>query len=307
MGIFLAVIVIIVLLFLDYRKRKKYQESEYYAVTKNSYESVHKDKGKYGEYLIYKYLLPLQGDKKFLFNCYLPRENGKTTEIDVILLHNSGIYVFESKNYSGWIFGTESQRTWTQTLPNGRTSRKEHFYNPIMQNIGHIKWIKNYIGDNYPIYSIITFSDRCKLQKIQLTSGLHTVINRRDVLSTVLSKSGHAGNCLNANDIQMIYEKLYPLTQVDDAIKLQHVEDILYKYHAETPRNVDSKGTIAIDSDGTGNNDMNYCPKCGAVLVKRIAKRGEQSGREFYGCSNFPKCRYIKNIEDETNNDQSIY
>lgn len=307
MSIFLAFIVVIILLFSEYLKRKKYQESEYYAITKNSYESVRKDKGKYGEYLIYKYLLPLQGDKKFLFNCYLPRENGKTTEIDVILLHNSGIYVFESKNYSGWIFGTESQRTWTQTLPNGRNSRKEHFYNPIMQNMGHIKWIKNYIGDNYPIYSIITFSDRCKLQKIQLTSGLHTVINRREVLSTVLSKSGNVGNCLNANDIQIIYEKLYPLTQVNDAVKLQHVDDILYRYHTKIPENEAKKEETAIDLGGTGNNDIDYCPKCGAALVKRVAKKGERAGKEFYGCSNFPKCRYIKNIEDETSNDQSIY
>ena len=63
----------------------------------------------------------------------MPRDDGETTEIDVLMLHTSGIYVFESKNYSGWIFGDEKSKTWTQTLPNGRGRRaqKERFLNPI--------------------------------------------------------------------------------------------------------------------------------------------------------------------------------
>jgi hypothetical protein len=83
------------------------------------------EKGKSGEYLVYKVLQNYEKDgAKFLFNCYLPKNNNNdTTEIDVIMIHNSGIYVFESKNYSGWIFGSEHQQKWTQTLP-GRTVRK---------------------------------------------------------------------------------------------------------------------------------------------------------------------------------------
>jgi len=39
------------------------------------------------------------------------------------------------------------------------------------------------------------------------------------------------------------------------------------------------------------------CPKCGSKLVLRVAKKGENAGNQFYGCSAFPKCRYIQNIE----------
>lgn len=39
-----------------------------------------------------------------------------TYEIDLIMISETGIYVFESKNYSGWIFGDEKQRYWTQIL-----------------------------------------------------------------------------------------------------------------------------------------------------------------------------------------------
>ncbi|MEE1279302.1 MAG: topoisomerase DNA-binding C4 zinc finger domain-containing protein, partial [Oscillospiraceae bacterium] len=39
------------------------------------------------------------------------------------------------------------------------------------------------------------------------------------------------------------------------------------------------------------------CPKCGADLIIRTATRGANAGKQFYGCSNYPKCRYIENIK----------
>lgn len=91
------------------------ESTTYYRQTNNSWVSVHGDKGKLGEYRIFQELKALRGHKRFLFNVYIPKEDGSTTEIDVILLHESGVYVFESKNFSGWIFGSESQKYWTQT------------------------------------------------------------------------------------------------------------------------------------------------------------------------------------------------
>ena len=122
-------------------RKKQYEKSSYYNITKKPYSIMKRNKGFCGEYLIYKYLSSLEGNKRFLFNCYVPKGDGTTTEIDVILIHNSGIFVFESKNYSGWIFGTETQKTWTQTLPSGKRSHKERFFNPIMQNKTHIKYL----------------------------------------------------------------------------------------------------------------------------------------------------------------------
>ena len=39
------------------------------------------------------------------------------------------------------------------------------------------------------------------------------------------------------------------------------------------------------------------CPRCGNALVLRTATKGERAGKQFYGCSSFPKCRYIENID----------
>ena len=122
-------------------EENNYYSSTYYMQTTAPYLEVTTDKGKYGEYLIYDCLKYYENTgAKFLFNCYLYKDNGQTTEIDVIMIHSSGIFVFESKNYSGWIFGNEKASTWTQTLAVGRgkPAEKEHFYNPIRQNELHI-------------------------------------------------------------------------------------------------------------------------------------------------------------------------
>ena len=88
----------------------KYDKTEYSKQTHASFLSVRFDKGKYGEYLTYNELKKIDGYKKFLFNCFIPKDDNKTTEIDLIMIHNTGLYIFESKNYSGWIFGSEFKK-----------------------------------------------------------------------------------------------------------------------------------------------------------------------------------------------------
>ncbi len=40
----------------------------------------------------------------------------------------------------------------------------------------------------------------------------------------------------------------------------------------------------------------NLCPKCGSELILRVAKKGANAGNEFYGCSNYPTCRYTAQV-----------
>lgn len=159
-----AIIIIVVLV----KKDKEYKNCAYYQITKHPYFSVKHNTGRYGEYLTYKYLKKFETNgAKFLFNIYIPKENGETTEIDVLMICKKGLFVFESKNYSGWVFGSENQKNWYQILPAGRgRSHKENFYNPIMQNRSHIKHLKAFLGEQVPMRSIIVFSDRCKLKNV---------------------------------------------------------------------------------------------------------------------------------------------
>lgn len=272
-------------------KRKKYEKTEYYIQTRNPYTSVNFDKGRAGEFYTYKYLMPLKGYKRFLFNLYLPKGNGETTELDIVLLHESGVYVFESKNYSGWIFGTESQQYWTQTFPTGKgQSQKSHFFNPILQNEIHLRWIQNFLADQtLPFYSYIVFSDRCTLKNITLTSGKHYVVNHHNLLPAVWQNTVKAGIHLSPEKIDCLYNKLYPLTQIDNSRKATHIENVQWKQ-----QNFGSQ--IHYPHTKTMDRGNIRCPHCGGKLVKRTATKGIHQGKDFLGCSNYPKCRYIKNL-----------
>ena len=218
----------------------RYKSGAYYKITKNSYFKIARDKGKHGEYLTYKYLRHMEGyGAKFLFNAYIPKPDGTTTEIDVLMICPKGIFVFESKNYSGWIFGDESRATWYQTLPRGRgRSHKEHFLNPLMQNGEHIKHLQRYVDGDIPIRSVIVFSDRCKLKNVQIQSKNVFVINRYDIAYVIASFYDHNPTVLQKEEILKIYDDLYPFTQVEEKVKEAHVANIRNKRNGRRVRRV---------------------------------------------------------------------
>ena len=95
--------------------------------------------------------------KAIFHDLYIRKPNGEYTQVDVVVTTKAGIIVFEVKDYSGWIFGNEHQRYWTQLLAYGK--EKHRFYNPVMQNAGHIQAIRKCLPHNpgIPIYSVIVF------------------------------------------------------------------------------------------------------------------------------------------------------
>jgi hypothetical protein len=62
-----------------------------------------------------------------------------TTQIDHVLIADTGIFVIETKHYSGWIFGDPQERQWTQAI----YRKKSRFKNPLHQNYGHIKTLQS--------------------------------------------------------------------------------------------------------------------------------------------------------------------
>ena len=137
------------------------QEPDYFQQTQTAPWELKYNKGKQGEYQLGQVLNQLYGYKKILYNLYIFKEDGTTTEIDALLIHPSGIYIFESKNYKGWIFGSENQQYWTQVLSGGRgKSYKHSFFNPIIQNKVHLKWLSYYLNQYTPnLYSYIVFGN----------------------------------------------------------------------------------------------------------------------------------------------------
>lgn len=212
------------------QKQTKYKDSAYYKQTRNPYWKVMRDPGLLGEYRLYQQLRKVKGYKKFLFNVYLNKEDGSTTEIDMIMLHETGIYVFESKNYHGWIFGSENNKFWTAMYKTGRRyyrgTEKHKFFNPIWQNKLHIRILGNYIKQNVYVASYIIFGNGATLKDITVNSKNVYLLKRNEVVDTLMYSMQDTEKCLDKESIKEIYNTLYPMTQVSDEVKQQHIKEI---------------------------------------------------------------------------------
>lgn len=206
-----------------------YKKSTYSRMTHNPLYTVLFNDGIRGEFNIYRELSIFEKKGgRLLFNVYLPYEDG-TTEIDVLLLFSSGLYVFESKNYSGWIFGTAKDRNWTQTLPSGkgRSSHKERFLNPLFQNALHIRQLKAFCEtEELPCHSVVVFSNGCILKSKIDAKPPEYVCQTDDVSDVIIDIHHKADVHLSEEQLQTLYDRLYPLSQCTEEEKQAHIERI---------------------------------------------------------------------------------
>ena len=203
-----------------------FEKSAYKKLTNASYWKVCFNTGLFGEYLIVNELQKIPGIHKTLVNLYIPKSNSdELTEIDILFIHEKGIYVIESKNYSGWIFGREKDYKWTQVFPN---KKKFKFYNPIKQNRTHMHALQKVISDQPEelFTSIIVFSNRCTLKSIEVTSSTIHVITRKEI--PVINKINQQ---LSQNHVPVysLYGKLFKYTNVSEKVKEEHISNIQRK------------------------------------------------------------------------------
>jgi hypothetical protein len=216
------------------------------------------------------------GEKKTTFNMWLsldkevyrrfhdviiPSKNG-TTQIDHILVSPFGVFIVETKNRTGWIFGSTDQPKWTQSIYGENYS----FQNPLRQTFRQKKVLSEYLllPENL-IHTVIFFNGDCKFK----TRMPENVINSR------------LGRYIKQFKKPLIIEKDF--NRLLDKLEL-HVShsELTKKDHIRSVKDRRSSDTI--------------CPKCGSSLVERVAKKGPSAGSKFLGCENYPRCRYSKKV-----------
>ena len=197
-------------------------------------------------------------------NVTLPTDNG-TTQIDHIIVSRFGIFVVETKNMSGWIFGDEKSLQWTQSLPGGK---KFKFQNPLHQNYRHVKVLQEFLGiEQEKIFSVVMFWGEAEFKTAMppnvMTHGYVPYIKSKlDVLFTGAEMD---------DIILAIKTGMLPKTW---ATRREHVAGLKDRFASTT-----------------------VCAKCGAPMVLRTVKSGAKAGSQFYGCSKYPGCRYVKTLE----------
>lgn len=206
-------------------------------------------------------------------NLYIPTANGKTTEIDLVMINEKRIMVIESKNYSGWIYGSADEQYWTQSL---NKNTKNKFFNPIKQNEAHINALAKLL--DMPLYnfsSYIIFSDDCTLKKVPESTPDYFIIYYSQFTQTATTELQAADVLFTPEQLEEIKQKLAKFENASTETKAEHILQVQnLKNPAAAP---------------TPDQELK-CPRCDGFLVKRNGKYGE-----FFGCSNFPACRYTWN------------
>lgn len=204
------------------RKIKENQEEYDQKILKNPFNfndwlSLHpgdENLGPYGEFLTTKKAITACKETttyfKILNNIYLNTKHG-STEIDVIMIHETGIYVFESKNFSGWIYGGYKQKEWTQKLQH----TQNHFYNPIWQNEGHISALKNVLGKELPYISLIVFSERCILKNVPNETANLIIVQRNRLERKLVHEINRREKNITIEQVDEMYEKLLKYANIE--------------------------------------------------------------------------------------------
>ena len=103
-----------------------------------------------------------------LNDLYLPLPGGTTTQIDHVVVSQFGIFVVETKTYSGWIFADANSKYWTQIL----YQERNRFQNPLRQNYRHIYTLSNLLKlHKQYFHNVVAFDDYCEF-KVGMPEGV---------------------------------------------------------------------------------------------------------------------------------------
>jgi restriction system protein len=162
----------------------------------------------------------------FIFNnLTIPSDHNGSSQIDHLVISKFGIFVIESKDYKGWIFGSKDQDNWTQSLPGG--TNKFQFQNPIRQNWSHIMSLRTlmpFIPES-TFQSIVVFTDSCEIK----TPAIENVVRIEDLLGCIKK---YTENKVPESDLHLALGKLSYVCQTADISPSQHIEN-LHSHHPE--------------------------------------------------------------------------
>lgn len=220
-------------------------------------------KGAKGESRVAKKLEKLPDEKFKVFNDVLIKTSIGSSQIDHIVISIYGVFVIETKNYSGWIHGNENSEYWTQSI----YKNKKKFRNPVKQNWAHIYALREVLSDfgKVTYHPIVVFASSGELKNIH---SKIPVIYDHQLLHTLMDKKRTPN--LSIEQVNNITDKLNDAFIQDKQAKKEHVLQVRNHVHGQKQK---KKSLV--------------CPRCGGDLIVRDGPYGK-----FYGCSNYPKCKY---------------
>lgn len=233
-------------------------------------------KGNFGEQLT-KYYSKVMYDAFILHDVLIDGAEDLTSQIDLLVIGRTGIYVVEVKMYAeAKIYGDGKKNTWYYYLG----GKKYEIYSPLKQNKKHIEYLKKFLKDfgDVPCFSIITLI--CEDFKVS------NINENPDCPTTVICSS-----------LPTMTEGIKVISKDKPAVFTEEKQQEIYNYilsnqHLGKEARIEHKEKIKeIKKEQEDLKKQNICPYCKTSLILRKGKYGD-----FYGCSNYPKCKYTQKI-----------
>lgn len=219
-------------------------------------------KGYIGEKVVSSILSRLPEKQYKLLNDVMLHTNYGTTQIDHIVVSVYGIFVIETKNYKGWITGSEYSENWTKNM----YGKKYLFRNPLKQNYSHVKALEKTMNLSVDKFiPIVAFSSNSDIKVKSTTPVIYISQLKRIIMKYKEIK-------FREDELESMVNIITMANITTKDVKKQHVQQIRNNVKKD-------KAQIA----------HMICPRCGGKLVMRKGKYGR-----FTGCSNYPKCRFTK-------------
>ena len=228
-------------------------------------------KGLAGEMMVHiSVKIHLNKDKyHILRNVTLPIAGG-TTQIDHIIISEYGVFVIETKNMKGWIFGNAHQKTWTQKI----FKYTKNFQNPLHQNFKRVETLKSILElTDQQIFSVVVFVGSSSFK----TKMPDNVINGPNLIRYIKSKDRQV---ILGTDVSMLLSKI-------EAERLIPSRETT-KAHIEFVNNIIEE-----------KKSRRLCLESESPRIVRDVKNEDRRGQQLLESSRSPECKRTLDVPEE--------
>lgn len=181
--------------------------------------------GDYGEKRVSSFLEDLDCEDYRVYNDLLIRNGNYTTQVDHIVISRYGVFVLETKNVHGKVYGGGNAEFWKQYLPDTGYKRygftQEHqLRNPIWQNDGHIKTLRKLVFSNdVPVYGIVVFPSDTERN----VTAQQPVLNMYNVVPYIKQ---YRENVLSSEQMSYYHRRLLEVISTSESDRKEHLGNV---------------------------------------------------------------------------------
>ncbi len=261
--------------------------------------------GIYGEDSILFELKNCGMDLVVIRDLFLQTEDGRNAQIDFFVITPYANVIIECKNLFGNI-EINSKGEFIRSFDVKGRRYKEGIYSPITQNERHLdvyrtcwetdkglvsKFIASKHFGDYNKTIVVLANPKTVVNDRYAKKEIKQQVIRVDQLVNYL-KNLKSDSKSNLKAMQKAGESILAMNVSERTDYIKKFADLVAEVNDNSPTDIKPPE----EKNETNQKENLICPMCGGQLVIRIAKQGSHAGNQFYGCSNFPKCRYIRNL-----------